>query len=203
MNFQQFKQAGKRDVPNLIAAQNADDKIQQQIDAIKMQNIGSTVKGGGELYNTAMGDKSPIADYLFGTEPSGQFAMEDIGYALPEAAGVSSGMNSAALTEALRAPALEATANGMNLGAALAPEAAAAALPAGEAALAASLGEIGLAAPAAATAGLNASTLGAALAPAAAEIGVGGAAAAGAGAAMPPLGIAMLLAGLLGPQLFG
>lgn len=203
MNFQQFKQAGQADTPNLIAAQIADDRMDEMQQQRKIAMMGKLAQGGAGLYNEAMGDNTPIADYLGLSEPTGQFAGGAMDYALPEA-GASSGVNTAALTEALRAPEMasavgdfamtpdllaglapEATA-GMNLGAALAPEAAAG---------------LGTALAPAATAGMNAGTIGAALAPAAAEVGLGATAAGAAGTALPPLGIALALGSLFG--LFG
>lgn len=218
MAFSQFKQVGQAQVPNLIAAQAADDRMDAANKAREIAMKGKLAQGGVGLYNEAMGDSTPIADYLGLSEPTGQFAMEDMNYALPEASGITSGINGGALAEALRAPEM-ATAAGdfgmtadllgglavpeaagtFNLGTALAPEAAAA-IPEGIAALSAPLAELGLAAPAA-TAGMNASAIGGALAPAAAEIGVGAGLTGAAGAALPPLGIAMALGSLFG--LFG
>jgi hypothetical protein len=198
MAFAKFLPAQQAEVPDFITAQAQDDKMRYLAEQAKMQNTGSTIMGAADLYNTAMGeDRTPIADYMFDTEPTGQFAMEDIGYALPEATGATEGFNSAALTEALRAPAegagmdamaalntymptegalmgLAPTA-GFNTGAtsvgALAPEALAASAPYSV------MGAEALAA-AAPTATMNFATTGTAAAAAAAEAAAAGTAAA-------------------------
>lgn len=195
MAFSPFKQVGQAETPNLIAAQAADDRMDEEIKQRQIAMMGKLAQGGAGLYNEAMGDKTPIADYLGFSEPTGDFAGAVGDYALPDA-GATAGVNAAALdtaiapealTEALRFGAPEAATSGFNtalMTEALAPEAAA------------SLGTA-----LAPTAGMNASTIGAALAPAAAEAGALGAGATAAGSALPPLGIALALGSLFG--LFG
>lgn len=198
MAFQSFKQVGQAQTPNLIAAQIADDRMNAENNARRTRMLGQLGKGGVGLYNELMGDRTPIADYLGLSEPTGDFAAGATNYAIPEAAGATSGINSGALASALRAPAMESGA--MNLaGLTAAPEAAAGLEALG--AFGGALPELGLTAAAAPTAGLNAATIGGALAPAAAEVGLGAGAATAAGSVLPPLGIALALGSLFG--LFG
>lgn len=182
MAFASFKPVSMADVPDYITASALDDQAKANAYALRNKDI----MGGVSLYNEAMGDNTPIADYIssFGQEEA---VPEMIAAATPE-------------TVANIAPA------GMDtMLAELMNPTAQAALGAGEGVLAPVAGETiaNLAAPTAAEA-LTASALGTealgigagAMAPAA-----GATAATAAGSVLPPLGIAMALGSLLG--LFG
>ena len=64
MAFANFKAATQAESPNYLAAHVADEKRkaeqEMQAAALRSQNM----IGGGMLYNQAMGDKSPIADWM-------------------------------------------------------------------------------------------------------------------------------------------
>jgi len=70
MLFQPFNKATKRETPKYVEAETQEgifkQKAKQQENALRSQNM----LGAAELYNQGMGDKSPIADYMFGTEGS-------------------------------------------------------------------------------------------------------------------------------------
>ncbi len=82
MLFQPFNKATRRETPGFLDAEISqakfEDSARQQRNALRSGNI----LGGATLYNEAMGESTPIADYLFGAE------------ATPAATGVEAAMPS-------------------------------------------------------------------------------------------------------------
>ena len=136
--FQSYNRSTVPQAPRLVEAARSDDMAERQVNALKSQNM----LGAAELYNAGMGDKSPIADSLFGAEATGTgeaaIAADAAGATGAELmAGAGAGAELAPITAAA-APAT-ATATG-----AAAPGALAAMGPAGWAAMAAlALGILG------------------------------------------------------------
>lgn len=68
MLFQPFNKSTRPETPGYLDAEIAKGKFEsvakQQENALRSQNM----MGAAELYNAGMGDKSPIADSMFGVE---------------------------------------------------------------------------------------------------------------------------------------
>jgi len=67
MAFQGFKAAGKEDTPSFVQAAYGEAKLKNEEEAAKQQALADMIRAGfmgGQTYNTAMGDKTPIADYF-------------------------------------------------------------------------------------------------------------------------------------------
>lgn len=64
IGFQNFAKSQQRSTPDLIQAEIARAKMANQAQQAKQARFSQNLIGGGMLYNQAMGDKSPIADYM-------------------------------------------------------------------------------------------------------------------------------------------
>jgi len=70
MLFQSFNKATRPETPAFLNAEIEAGKFRQQAKEQANSLRSGNVLGGAELYNEAMGDRSPIADKLFGKEPA-------------------------------------------------------------------------------------------------------------------------------------
>jgi hypothetical protein len=89
MLFQPFKKATRPETPGFAVAEARQGQLNQQAkqqeNALRSQNM----IGAGELYNAGMGDRSPIADSIFGETPVTEGATAETSGAL-EAVGTES-----------------------------------------------------------------------------------------------------------------
>jgi hypothetical protein len=149
--FEPFRKATRPETPGFAAAEEAEgifkQRAKQQENALRSGNM----LGAAQLYNAGMGDRSPIADYLF-DDPVADIAAggtaESLGIADVGAAQM--GADGAAMAGAV--PTAAPTAMGAGTGAGTAMGAAGAALPAS----AAGAGTLGAGAAGGATAGAGA-----------------------------------------------
>jgi hypothetical protein len=60
--FQPFKRAHRAETPDFVGAEQAEIQHRQR----QMQQDQQNALGAAQMYNSAMGDKSPIADWMYG-----------------------------------------------------------------------------------------------------------------------------------------
>jgi len=66
IGFGSFQNAKRPETPNYAAAEAMDVKLMNEAQARADSLRSSNMMGGATLYNEGMGDRSPIADYIFG-----------------------------------------------------------------------------------------------------------------------------------------
>ena len=136
--FEQFRKATRPETPGYAAAEEAEgvfkQRAKQQENALRSGNM----MGAASLYNAGMGDRSPIADYLFDDAAAETAAGEVAAGGTAESLGIADvgaaqmGAEGASMAGAV--PTAAPTAMGAGTGAGAGMGAAGAALPASAAA---------------------------------------------------------------------
>lgn len=74
MLFQPFKRSTQARAPQLTQAAISQGQMEQAADQYNRAQRFNEIVGGAKLYNTAMGDRTPIADFMFGPETAAETA---------------------------------------------------------------------------------------------------------------------------------
>jgi hypothetical protein len=85
--FQNFKKSTQAPTPQFMNAEIADAKFSSEAKARANALRSQNMLGAGLLYNQGMGDKSPIADAIFGGESAAGASAPSYGPATPDTLG--------------------------------------------------------------------------------------------------------------------